>query len=77
MADIAFDALLSVEADRPAAMRPRHVAAGVIGNALEFYDFLIFSYFAVYIGQAFFPGAGHGNRPSPCSQSGHMETEAK
>jgi MFS transporter, MHS family, citrate/tricarballylate:H+ symporter len=60
MADISFDALLSVEADRASTMRPRHVAAVVIGNALEFYDFLIFSYFAVYIGQAFFPTHGTG-----------------
>ena len=28
----------------------------VAGNALEFYDFLIFSFFAVQIGQVFFPG---------------------
>jgi MFS transporter, MHS family, citrate/tricarballylate:H+ symporter len=60
MADISFDALLSVEADHASTMRPRHVAAVVIGNALEFYDFLIFSYFAVYIGQAFFPAHGTG-----------------
>jgi MFS family permease len=32
------------------------VAAVSIGNALEFYDFLTFSLFAVYIGEAFFPG---------------------
>jgi MFS family permease len=31
------------------------VAGVVIGNALEFYDFLIYAYYAVYIGQAFFP----------------------
>jgi MFS family permease len=33
-----------------------HVAAVSIGNALEFYDFLTFSLFAIYIGDAFFPG---------------------
>jgi MFS transporter, MHS family, citrate/tricarballylate:H+ symporter len=33
----------------------RHVAAVVVGNALEFYDFLTYSFFAVYIGRAFFP----------------------
>jgi MHS family citrate/tricarballylate:H+ symporter-like MFS transporter len=33
----------------------RQVAAVVVGNALEFYDFLTFAYFAVYIGRAFFP----------------------
>ncbi|HWC64114.1 MAG TPA: MFS transporter [Rhizomicrobium sp.] len=34
------------------------LAAVVIGNALEFYDFLIFGFFAVQIGQAFFPATG-------------------
>src|SRR5271170_2587921 len=33
----------------------RHIAAVVVGNALEFYDFLAYSFFAVYIGNAFFP----------------------
>ena len=33
----------------------RHVAAVVVGNALEFYDFLTYAYFAIYIGRAFFP----------------------
>ncbi|MFP5473485.1 MAG: MFS transporter [Gammaproteobacteria bacterium] len=31
------------------------VAATVAGNALEFYDFVTYSFFAVYIGKAFFP----------------------
>jgi MFS family permease len=34
------------------------VVAAVAGNALEFYDFVIYAYFAVYIGQAFFPVGG-------------------
>lgn len=34
------------------------VAAAVAGNALEFYDFVIYAYFAVYIGRAFFPMGG-------------------
>ncbi|MGB6431822.1 MAG: MFS transporter [Candidatus Acidiferrales bacterium] len=33
----------------------RYVAAVVAGNALEFYDFLTYAFFAVYIGRAFFP----------------------
>ncbi|HTT98477.1 MAG TPA: MFS transporter [Rhizomicrobium sp.] len=37
------------------APRKRHVFAIVAGNALEFYDFLTFSYFSIYIGQTFFP----------------------
>ena len=34
------------------------VVAAVAGNALEFYDFVIYAYFAVYIGRAFFPMGG-------------------
>lgn len=33
----------------------RHVVAVAAGNALGFYDFLTYVYFAVYIGKAFFP----------------------
>lgn len=35
----------------------RYVAAVVAGNALEFYDFLTYAFFAVYIGKAFFPAS--------------------
>ena len=38
----------------------RQIAAVAVGNALEFYDFLIFGFFAVQIGKAFFPAAGDG-----------------
>jgi MFS family permease len=34
------------------------IAAAVAGNALEFYDFVIYAYFAVYIGKTFFPVGG-------------------
>jgi MFS family permease len=40
-----------------AAVPARHIAAVVVGNALEFYDFLTYSFFAVYIGRAFFPSS--------------------
>jgi MFS family permease len=33
------------------------VAATVAGNALEFFDFVTYSFFAVYIGQTFFPSS--------------------
>lgn len=49
-----------VSIDRPKLLA-RHVAAVAAGNALEFYDFLTFSYFAVYIGKTFFPFATGGN----------------
>ncbi|MDF3839290.1 MFS transporter [Cupriavidus basilensis] len=33
------------------------VAATVAGNALEFYDFMTYAFFAIYIGKAFFPAS--------------------
>jgi MFS transporter, MHS family, proline/betaine transporter len=37
------------------AKTPRVVAAGIVGNVLEWYDFAIFGYFASIIGRQFFP----------------------
>jgi MFS family permease len=55
MTDVALDKT----ADGPVKSRPRmalrQIAAVVAGNALEFYDFLTFSFFTVQIGHAFFP----------------------
>jgi MFS family permease len=42
----------------PQAISRKMVAAAVAGNALEFYDFVLYAYFAIYIGHAFFPIAG-------------------
>jgi MFS family permease len=39
----------------PPILSKRHIAAIVAGNALEFYDFLVFSFFAIPIGRTFFP----------------------
>ena len=39
----------------PPHVAPRHVAAAVVGNWLEFYDFVVYTYFAIQIGDAFFP----------------------
>jgi MFS transporter, MHS family, citrate/tricarballylate:H+ symporter len=44
-----------MDAQLSTAPRKRHIFAIVAGNALEFYDFLTFSYFSIYIGHAFFP----------------------
>jgi MFS family permease len=53
-------------ATEPAATSPpsgdqsiprRHIAAAVLGNALEFYDFVTYAFFAVFIGQTFFPAS--------------------
>src|SRR5215470_10187758 len=38
------------------------VVAVVIGNWLEFYDFLVFTFFALMIGDAFFPGQSNIGR---------------
>lgn len=40
----------------PDPILKRHVTAAVIGNALEFYDFTTYAFFATQISQAFFPG---------------------
>lgn len=39
-----------------AALSKRQIAGVVVGNALEFYDFVTYSFFAVQIGRALFPG---------------------
>ena len=36
-------------------MPRRYVAAATIGNALEFYDFITYAFFAIQIGRTFFP----------------------
>jgi MFS transporter, MHS family, citrate/tricarballylate:H+ symporter len=48
---------MSSTAPAPSAapITPRQVAAAVIGNALEFYDFTVYATFADQIGHAFFP----------------------
>jgi MFS family permease len=40
------------------ASRALQVAAVAAGNALEFYDFIIYSTFAIFIGRAYFPAGG-------------------
>jgi MFS family permease len=54
-----FDGVARVPDVQPAAAHPLFdrwaVAATVAGNALEFYDFLTYSFFAVFIGRTFFP----------------------
>ena len=39
----------------PPKLERKAVAAVVLGNALEFYDFTVYAFFAVPIGEAFFP----------------------
>ena len=40
----------------------RQVAAVAAGNALEFYDFVTYAFFAVQIGRSFFPSGS----PAAC-----------
>ena len=36
-------------------LRKRQVAAVAVGNAIEFYDFVTYAFFAVQIGRTYFP----------------------
>src|SRR5882724_11495839 len=54
------DTLPDIATTEPPRIRRRHVTAAVIGNALEFYDFTIYAFFSVSIGQAFFPSGPGG-----------------
>lgn len=55
----------SVDLDRNVAtaveLPVRKAMAVGLGNALEFYDFMIFSYFAIQIGRVFFPESQTSN----------------
>ena len=42
-------------ASQPTALPRRFIVAATIGNALEFYDFITYAFFAIQIGHAFFP----------------------
>jgi MFS family permease len=46
---------LQLAVSETAVFMRRHIVAVTLGNALEFYDFLTFSFFAIQIGHAFFP----------------------
>ncbi len=54
---MAEDGVILATTDGPASIPAKHIAAVVVGNALEFYDFLNYSFFAVFIGRAFFPSS--------------------
>ena len=42
-------------AEATVASRRRSIAAATVGNALEFYDFVTFTFFSIQIGHTFFP----------------------
>ncbi|HEY3779431.1 MAG TPA: hypothetical protein VGL35_15375, partial [Rhizomicrobium sp.] len=43
------------DGERQPSLKRRNIAAVTLGNGLEFYDFLTYSFFAIQIGHAFFP----------------------
>jgi MFS family permease len=43
------------DAADPERLVVRNIAAATIGNALEFYDFITYAFFAIQIGRSFFP----------------------
>lgn len=48
----------AMAAARSPSLSKSQIAAVSAGNALEFYDFLTYTFFAVQIGEALFPGSG-------------------
>ncbi len=46
---------MAAAAEPPVTLRKRQVLAVVIGNGLEFYDFVTYAFFAAQIGRTFFP----------------------
>ncbi|VVD82438.1 major facilitator transporter [Pandoraea eparura] len=68
--------MLTLAMEKAGLSRPKVIAATTLGTALAFYDFTIYSVFAIQIGQLFFPSASpvnqfllsigvFGFRPSP------------
>ena len=72
--------------------KPFQIAAAVIGNALEWYDFIVFGFFTVIISRLFFPadsqyasllittatfGVGFFMRAALCSASMPTGADAK
>ncbi|MES2095840.1 MAG: MFS transporter [Pseudomonadota bacterium] len=47
--------------DQPQVITRMQVLGVSLGNALEFYDFLVFTFFAIQIGQCFFPASNPGS----------------
>src|SRR5579859_4161715 len=45
----------SIDSPAPKRLPAGHVLAVAAGNALEFYDFVTYAFFAAQIGRAFFP----------------------
>jgi MHS family proline/betaine transporter-like MFS transporter len=46
---------VAISVDTPARQRRRAIVATVLGNGLEWFDFTVYSFFAVIIAKLFFP----------------------
>ena len=55
MAEIAEGVLTADPNPVDAKLSRRFIAAATVGNALEFYDFITYTFFSIQIGHAFFP----------------------
>jgi MHS family citrate/tricarballylate:H+ symporter-like MFS transporter len=55
LGEIPVAALSADAAQAPALLARRSILAATIGNALEFYDFITYTFFSIQIGHAFFP----------------------
>lgn len=55
MAEAILDPATPAATRAAAGLARRSIAAATIGNALEFYDFITYAFFAIQIGHAFFP----------------------
>lgn len=56
IAEMAINDSIPISIESPAADKPRwrHIFAAVLGGAIEYYDFVIYAFFAVMIGRIFF-----------------------
>src|SRR6266571_1052105 len=52
-----FSQQAAIEQGAP-ALTGRAILGAIVGNMLEFYDFITYSFFAIQIGRAFFPAQG-------------------
>ena len=60
MATVGSEDLQTAASMTRAPLPAKHVAAVCVGNALEFYDFVTFAFFAAQIGRTFFPSDTKG-----------------
>ena len=58
----------------PAARRLKSIVGGSVGNLVEWYDWYVYSAFALYFAKSFFPPASISARAPPLAkQKAHQE----